>query len=116
MRTKYLLRTVSRLEQRLNVLEYENRRLRAEVHQLKKVNAQLKETLKQYADAAAAKKSKFGLNDCSERNEPKDDSQKSSRKKCGQKPCKPTGRPSVDARQNHRANLSQKNETRAWQA
>lgn len=96
MSVNKLFDKLKRLERRLNELEDENRRLREENAQLKKENATLKakvaeleETLKQYADAAAAKKPKFGLNYSSQRNEPKD---KSKRQKKSEKPRKPAGR------------------------
>jgi len=95
-----LLLRISRLEQRLTEVEDENQRLREievkyealkkDYEQLKLENAQLKETLKQYADAKSAKKPNFDLNYSSQRNEPPDTSAKKKRKK--KKTRKPAGR------------------------
>ena len=95
MRMNELILKIGRLEKRLAALEDENRRLReieVKYEELVKENGQLKETLKQYADAAASKKPKFGLNYSSERNEPKDKSQRKRNKTKNKNPRKPAGR------------------------
>ena len=103
MNVEALLRKIERLEQHLNAVEDENRRLREievkyealkkENEQLKIENAQLKATLQQYADGKAAKKPKFDLNYSSQRNEPPEVSPQSKRKKKKKKKTsKPAGR------------------------
>src|SRR5215469_3433653 len=96
MDTTFLLRKIARLEHRLNAVEAENQRLRCveiENAQLKKENEELKETIKQYAEAKSSKKPKTSLNYSSQRNEPKDSSR---RKKKNKNPRKPIGRKPKD--------------------
>jgi len=96
MESAALLRKIERLEQRLNDVEAENRRLRdietqyeqlkKDYEQLKLENAQLKETLKQYANAKSAKKPNFDLNYSSQRNEPPEQSKEKRKKKKSRNP------------------------------
>lgn len=94
MNREAILRKRERLERRVEAVETENRLLREENALLKHENAQLKETLKQYADAKAAKKPNFSLNYSSQRNEPpeKPNAKKQSKKNKKDKTRKKSGR------------------------
>jgi hypothetical protein len=90
-------RLIERLKQRLQKAEDAVRRLskfETKCEELQKENQQLKETLKQYADAKASKKPKLDLNYSSQRNEPSEASEKAKQKKKDrkEKPKKPAGR------------------------